>query len=172
MNYSTSTAFDDNAWVVPGPFPVSVGNTYLIGVRARDSYGDVSAVATTTWNFPAGFVSYRLSPSLNYASQYFTVSTTSTLQSIEIFTTNMQTNARNPDSAGCSLAMFYSDTPVSYRTVPADNGYGGYGCGGYLPIHLLRRIYSSPPVRNINGYSNRAPGILPRAQASSFMARL
>jgi hypothetical protein len=132
VNYSTSTSLSNDGWGASAPFPVVFGNTYLVGVRARDNYGAVSAIVTTTWSFPAGFAPYRLSPSLNYANQYFIVPVTSTLQSIEIFTTNMQTNAKNPEIVGCSMEMFYSDTPISYRMYPSDNGYGGYGCGGHL----------------------------------------
>ena len=64
MNYSTSTKLSDNGWAAPAAIPVAMGNPYLIGVRAMDNFGDVSAAATTTWNFPAGFVPYLLSPEL------------------------------------------------------------------------------------------------------------
>jgi hypothetical protein len=132
VNYSTSTSFSDSGWGGAGPIPVAVGNSYLIGVRAEDGYGGMSAIATTTWSFPPGFTPYLLSPELGYANQYFTVPSTSTLQSIELFTTNFQTNAKNPDAAGCSLAFLYPESIVSVGMQPADNSYSGYGCAGHL----------------------------------------
>ena len=132
MNYSTSTTLSDNGWVAPAAIPVAMGNSYLIGVRAMDNFGDVSAAATTTWNFPAGFVPYLLSPELSDAAQYFTVPSTSTLQSIKLFTTNFQTGARNPDVVGCSLQVFDGYNLSSVGMTPSDNGFGGYGCAGTL----------------------------------------
>lgn len=132
MNYSTSTAFSDDGWSAQGAIPVSVGNSYLVGVRARDNYGDVSDVATATWSFPPEFMPYRLSHETGYANQYFTVLSTSTLQSIELFTANFQTNAKNPDVAGCSLSLLYNDGIDTDNMWPSGNGYGGYNCAGHL----------------------------------------
>ena len=132
MNYSTSTLLSDGGWTSVSSIPVAMGNSYLIGIRAADDYGAISAMATTTWNFPPGFAPYLLSTPTNYANQYFAVSSTSTLQSIELFTANFGTNAKNPYTMGCSLAMFYTDSPVSYIMFPADNSYAGYDCQGHL----------------------------------------
>lgn len=61
VNFSTSTAFDDSAWVSTrdllrastiAVFP----NTYKLGVRAVDDFGNALAPSELTWNFPAGFV--------------------------------------------------------------------------------------------------------------------
>jgi hypothetical protein len=130
INYSTSPALSDDRWAAPGPIPVAIGNSYLIGVRAEDNYGDVSAVATTTWNFPAGFAQYLLSPELGYAYQYFTVPTTSTLQSIELFTTNWQTGTNNKSGPWCTLQLFDEYDLSSLGVIPADNGFSGYDCAG------------------------------------------
>jgi hypothetical protein len=129
INYSTSTSLSDNGWTVPGPIPVAIGNSYLIGIRAEDNYGDTSVVATTTWNFPLGFSPYLLSPGLSYAYQYFNVSSTSTLQSIELFTTNLQTGARYPEYIWCSLSLYDSYNQASYGMTQSDNTISGYGCG-------------------------------------------
>jgi len=130
MNYSTSTALSDADWIDPAQIPVVFGNTYLIGVRAVDNYGDVSAAATATWNFPVGFTPYLLSRSIGYAAQHFTVPSTSTLQSITLFTTNVQTGARFIASVGCSLQVFDYYDLSSLGMTQSDNGFGGYGCGG------------------------------------------
>ncbi|HUC31673.1 MAG TPA: M23 family metallopeptidase [Candidatus Paceibacterota bacterium] len=130
MNYSTSTSLSDAGWTAPGPIPVAVGNSYLIGVRARDNYGAVSAAATATWNFPAGFTQYLLSPSLSYAYQYFTVPSTSTLQSIQLFTTNAQTSARNIEAVWCSVQVFDEYDLSSLGMTPGDNSFYGYDCAG------------------------------------------
>jgi hypothetical protein len=132
MNYSTSTSLSDAGWGTPGSIPVVAGNSYLIGIRAADDYGDVSAAVTTTWNFPPGFMPYALSPSLGYAYQYFTVPSTSTLESIELFTTNVQTSARYLESVGCSLQLFDEYNMSSLGVTPSDNGFGGSGCAGAL----------------------------------------
>ncbi len=130
MNYSTSTTLSDADWSALGSIPVAIGNSYLIGVRAEDNFGDVSAVVTTTWNFPPGFSPYHLSPELNYAYQYFTVPVTSTLQSIQLFTANFLTGARNPDVTGCSLELFDEYDLSSLGVIPSDNGFSGYSCAG------------------------------------------
>jgi hypothetical protein len=142
VNYSTSTVLSDDGWVAPGPIPLVTGNTYLIGVRAVDDFGDASAVATATWDFPAGFTPYVLSPGLGYASQYFAVHSTSTLGSIQLFTTNVQTGARYTESVGCSLQLFdeYGSSPVV--VTPSDNGFSGYGCAGALTFSFA----SSSPM--------------------------
>lgn len=130
MNYSTSTTLSDAGWASPAPIPLAIGNTYLIGIRAADSFGNLSAVATATWNFPAGFAPYLLSPATGYAYQYFTVPSTSTLQSIQLFATNLQTNARYVISVGCSLQLFDEYGSSSVGVTPSDNGFNGYDCVG------------------------------------------
>jgi hypothetical protein len=107
-----------------------MGNSYLIGIRAEDNFGDVSAAATTTWNFPAGFTPYLLSPELGYASQYFTVPSTSTLQSIELFATNWQTGARNKEGPWCTLQLFDEYNLSSMGMTQSDNTFYGYNCAG------------------------------------------
>jgi len=129
MNYSTSTALSDDEWTAPAPIPLVAGNSYIVGVRAIDNYGDASAVATATWNFPPGFVPYLLSPSIGYASQYFTVPSTSTLRSIQLFTANFETNDRYPYYISCSLQLVDEYDFLPYGTTPSDNGFNGYDCG-------------------------------------------
>jgi hypothetical protein len=142
INYSTSSILSDGDWEAGAQIPVTVGNSYLIGVRAADNFGDVSAVTTTTWNFPAGFEKYYISPLLSSASQEFTVPKTTALKSIEIFTTGLQTSARYLESVSCSLSLddVYGTTISS--TIPSDNGFNGGGCGGDLTFSFA----SSSPV--------------------------
>jgi len=142
MNYSTSTSLSDDGWTTPGSIPVITGNSYLIGIRAKDNYGGVSAIATTTWNFPPGFVPYILSPGLSYAHQYFTVSATSTLRSIELFTANFGTGARSPEVVECGLQVFDEYALSSLGMTPSDNDFSGYSCAG-TPIFTFA---SSPLV--------------------------
>ncbi len=52
MNYSTSSSLSDNGWTSPSTISVVSGDSYLIGIRALDNYGAVSAVVTTTWSAP------------------------------------------------------------------------------------------------------------------------
>jgi hypothetical protein len=129
MNYSTSTTLSDASWTSPGVIPVTIGNSYLIGIRALDNYGAVSAAATTTWNFPAGFTPYLLSPPLSDAHQYFIVPSTSTLQSIQLFTTNFGTGARYNTNIMCFLELFDEDDLSSLGMTPADSGVTGVACG-------------------------------------------
>lgn len=132
MNVTTSTSLSDNGWMEPVPTPVIFPNTYLIGIRAKDNYGAVSVPATVTWNFPAGFLPYVLSPQLGTASQYFNVPATDTLSSIQLFTANFQTSARNPEYVSCSLSLYdYSaDGQTLYGVTQSDNGVDGYSCTG------------------------------------------
>jgi hypothetical protein len=129
-NYSTSTTLSDTEWTAPAAIPVTMGNSYLIGVRALDNYGAISAVATTTWNFPQGFSPYLLSPELSDASQYFTVSSTSTLQSIALSTANWQTGARNWSGPWCTLQLFDEYNLSSMGMTQSDNTVYGYDCAG------------------------------------------
>lgn len=129
INYSTSTTLSDSGWTAPASIPVAVGNSYLIGVRALDNFGAVSAPATATWSFPAGFVPYLLSPSLSYAYQYFTVPATSTLSSIKIFTTNWQTSARYSYGPWCNLQLFDEYDLASQGMTQSDDTFYGYDCG-------------------------------------------
>jgi hypothetical protein len=130
MNYSTSTTLSDDDWTDPGSIPVIFGNSYLIGIRAEDNFGDVSAAMIAPWNFPAGFTPYTLSPELSSASQYFTVLSTSTLQAIGLFTTNWQTGARNKEYPWCTLQLFDEYDLSSMGMTQADNGFNGYDCAG------------------------------------------
>jgi hypothetical protein len=149
VNYSTSSALADGGWGMTLPISLTPGNSYLLGVRAADNFGAVSATVTTTWNFPPGFVAYTLSKGVSYANQEFVLPTTTVLSSIEIFTANFGTSARNPDVAGCSLSLFYEYATSSYRTIPADNGYSGYGCAGDLTYSFAS---SSPVIQANNPY--------------------
>ncbi len=140
LTWGTST---DPDWSATAPIPVIAGNSYLIGVRAVDNFGDISGVVTTTWHFPPGFVLYKLSPGLSYANQKFIVATDTVLNSIRIFTSNFQTGARNPDAASCLPSLFYSDGTSSYRTIGSDGGYVGYGCAGEVTFSFAS---SSPAL--------------------------
>lgn len=142
MNYSTSTALASDGWTSPGPIPLAMGNTYLVGIRAADNFGDVSAAATATWSFPAGFAPYILSPQMSYAYQYFTVPATSTLQSIQLFTANWQTGAHDKNGPWCTLQLFDEYDLASQGMTPADNGVSGYACAG-APVFSFA---SSSPV--------------------------
>ncbi|HEY5221138.1 MAG TPA: M23 family metallopeptidase [Candidatus Paceibacterota bacterium] len=149
MNYSTSTSLSDDNWMAPGAFPIVPGYTYLIGIRAVDNYGDVSAVASTTWDIPPGFTPYLLSPDLNYAYQYFTVAFPSALQSITLFTTDFKTGAKNQDGPWCTLDVFDEYDLASLGDTPADNTNSGFACAGTptfsfassLPVLLPGHMY-------------------------------
>jgi hypothetical protein len=135
MNYSTSSVLADSGWVDSGwtdsgQIPLVIGNDYLIGIRAKDNYGDVSAVATATWDFPPGFTPYILSHVLSHATQYFTIPATSTLKSITLLTTNLQSSARYPEYTWCTLTLYDTYSLSPFGIAPADNAIGGYGCAG------------------------------------------
>ena len=142
MNYSTSSMLDEDGWRDVGQIPLVFGNRYLIGIRARNNFGDVSAPATTTWDFPEGFSQYTLSPGLSDASQFFAVHETSTLRSIDIFVTDFGTSARNPVYVGCSLVFFEELPDGSLASTTPDNGFDGVHCDGDLAF----RFASSSPV--------------------------
>ena len=142
MNYSTSSMLDDGGWKSVGSVPLVFGNRYLIGVRARDNFGDISAPATATWDFPEGFTPYRLSPGLGVASQFFVVHETSTLRSIDIFVTDFGTSAKNPLYVDCSLLLFEELPDGSLASTTPDNSFNGVQCGGDLAF----RFASPPPI--------------------------
>jgi hypothetical protein len=54
INYSTTGTLSDANWTSLGSILLPpAGSSYLIGVRAADNYGNVSAPATTTWTLPS-----------------------------------------------------------------------------------------------------------------------
>ena len=61
INYTTSSALDAGGWRSAGTnftysfTPAFPQSPYLIGVRAKDDFGNLSAVATFTWSFPEGY---------------------------------------------------------------------------------------------------------------------
>ncbi len=142
MNYSTSSMLDEDGWRDVGQIPLVFGNRYLIGIRARNNFGDVSAPATTTWDFPEGFSQYTLSPGLSAASQFFVVQGTSTLRSIDVFVADFATSAKNPLYVGCSLILFEELPDGSLASTTPDNGFDGVHCDGDLAF----RFASSSPV--------------------------
>jgi hypothetical protein len=104
---------------------VVLGNTYLIGIREKDNFGDISVPATISWDFPPGFMPYVLSPPLSSVSQYFTVPSTSTLQSIGLFTTNFQTGSKYVDIHYCTMELHDGSNVIA-----SDGAFHGYGCMG------------------------------------------
>ena len=62
MNYSTSTQLSDAGWIVPGPIPLATGNTYLVGIRAADDYGDVSVRSNRHVEFPRRIRAISIEP--------------------------------------------------------------------------------------------------------------
>ncbi|MBI3046029.1 MAG: lamin tail domain-containing protein [Candidatus Harrisonbacteria bacterium] len=57
INYSTTTELADWAWQnnsssITANKAVSAGDSFLIGVRAKDDFGNYSSVATTSWSYP------------------------------------------------------------------------------------------------------------------------
>jgi hypothetical protein len=180
MNYSTSTTLSDANWTDPGSIPVTMGNSYLIGVRALDNYGAISAAATTTWNFPSGFTPYLLSPQLSDAHQYFTVPSTSMLQSIQLFTTNFETGARYKDNIFCYLKVFDEYDLSSVGAVPADSGVTGVACGSnpvftffsspliLYPDHSYHWVFSASTGNPITGASVQFYGTAAQTADSPF----
>jgi hypothetical protein len=180
MNYSTSTTLSDSGWTDPGPIPVAMGNSYLIGIRALDNYGAVSAAATTTWNFPPGFAPYLLSPELGYAYQYFVVPSTSTLQSIQLFTANFGTGARNWGNTFCYLQVFDEYDLSSMGMTPADSGASGYACGSnpvftfassplvLYPDHRYQWVFTASTGNPSTGASTQFYGTVAQTADSPF----
>ena len=57
-NFSTSTEFSSSTWVsseknILASVSVVFGNNYLLGVRAKDDFGNASEANTLSWSFPA-----------------------------------------------------------------------------------------------------------------------
>lgn len=146
INFSTSSVFDAAAWGSAAETAVIPGSSYLIGVRALNDFGDVSAVATTTWSVPPGFTPYTLSTWADYATQDFILPADGTLSSIEIFTTNFSTGSRNPDTNSCVLFLSYSPPSPFIPPAPpiqSDNRYSGSACAGDLTFSFAS---SSPAL--------------------------
>lgn len=60
VNYTTSSAFSEAGWRSVGADlfatgEVIFGNSYLVGVRAVDDFGNASEQLTQAWNFPFGY---------------------------------------------------------------------------------------------------------------------
>jgi len=61
VNYSTSTEFSTSSWQSAGnnmtaTVPVTFGNSYKLGMRAIDDFGNVSLPVEKNWSFPEGFI--------------------------------------------------------------------------------------------------------------------
>ena len=60
INVSTSSELLDGAWISNGTAlstssAVVYGNSYMVGVRAMDEFGNTSGPASQSWSFPAGY---------------------------------------------------------------------------------------------------------------------
>ena len=60
INLSTSTELGSDAWISNGialstSSAVVYGNSYTVGVRAMDEFGNTSGPASQAWSFPAGY---------------------------------------------------------------------------------------------------------------------
>ena len=61
INYSTSSVLSDSGWqsvgtVLSFSFIPTFPNSYKLGIRAIDDFGNISAPAVVDWSFPTGFV--------------------------------------------------------------------------------------------------------------------
>ncbi len=75
INYSTSTeaGFSASTWQsveknLTGGVPAIFGNSYKVGMRAVDDFGNVSLLTERNWNFPSGFAPL---PNQSDSSQHF-----------------------------------------------------------------------------------------------------
>lgn len=149
LNVSTSSALADSAWDPVGTSVFSTSiipqypNSYKLGIRAKDDWGNVSAPAMLEWSFPDGYAPYILSGDNNSAAQNFSLNQGGALNSIEIFTAGFQTDSRNPSTNVCSLDLFEivggspqlaasNDTPQSGDGESGPYAYRGGGCAGDL----------------------------------------
>ena len=143
FNYSTSTVstsspqetLDPNGWRNIGAgtgyaFSVETGNTYLVGVRAKDNFGAVSAETTGTWNFPEGFVPYVVSSWVGGMSQDFVLGAGGTLSSISVFPNNFTTTSRDPAANSCNLNLYDRESGSAVLITASDNGFDGFHCTG------------------------------------------
>src|SRR6202020_689084 len=88
---SSSTTLDASQWQSVGKnFSTSTqvvfGNSYTIGIRAVDDFGDVGRALIEPWNFPAGYVAAPQqldhSAGLPGGAQSITFSATTTITGI------------------------------------------------------------------------------------------
>lgn len=167
FNYATSTGggqavLAENNWRAASDKSAAIAlefpDSYTIGVRAKDDFGNTSAVKVVNWNFPPGFEPLILSDPVNSASQDFVLSQGGAVQSIKVFTSNFETMARGGQSALCSLDLYevgatstvplaHNDTPIPGGGMSADYAYRGFGCAGELTFTYASEPVLSPVVR-------------------------
>ncbi len=170
FNVSTSTSLDDSKWQPMGnSLATSIilvfGNSYVVGVRAIDDFGNISAPIVETWNFPPGFVPYILGNSVSSASQDFVLPASTTpaggvvLHSIGVFTTDLSSGSRYPEYNWCTLDLYdleSTSTDGSPLYLASNDGLiqGYTGCQGnpvftfdssavqLLPSHHYRWVFN------------------------------
>jgi hypothetical protein len=95
INVSTSTELASSAWQSVGKnlgavISLAFGNQYLVGLRAKDDYGNYSEIASSSWSFPADFqpIAPILTVESTDGSFTFTPGANSTIQKIIITDAN------------------------------------------------------------------------------------
>ncbi len=134
-NATTLSDFNEGEWKNVGGnlsvnIPVIFPNRYKIGLRAVDDTNLRSDVASTTWEFPAGFSPYLLTSSFNSVFQDWTASASVSVESVEFKTADFSTGSANPWSNSCRVDMYDVTDGTETMIAGSLSSLGGPGCAG------------------------------------------
>jgi len=136
IQFSTSTELSTSSWTNFGKTlsyvsTVEYPNNYLIGLRAKDDFGNYSEPVTKTFSFPLGYEKPILSGRIDSgAAQPFTVPVDGTLGAIHVYTADFETASRDPSSNPCTLALYEQVGGVNTQIALPDNSFNGASCTG------------------------------------------
>ncbi|TSC60605.1 MAG: hypothetical protein LiPW15_483 [Parcubacteria group bacterium LiPW_15] len=146
-NFSTSTELSTSTWTLQGKtdsasIDVIPGNTYMVGARAIDDFGNASEANTIFWNFPDGYKPAVMSGSLTAASQDFIAQTDANVSEINIYTTafSKRRDWPPPPINPCGISFFEVNTSSTISLLGSSNTYEDEACAG-AP---LKFTFSSP----------------------------
>ncbi len=136
VQVSTSTEFSTSTWtnigrVLATNTPIETPNSYLLGVRAKDDFGNYSDIASKTFTFPVGYEKPLLSGRIDSgASQPFTVPVDGILGEISVYTADFATASRDVSSNPCTLTLYEMISGAGVQVAVPDNSFNGASCTG------------------------------------------
>lgn len=129
--------YEGNRYVLDVSYP----NSYLIGARAFDPDGSYSAVATTTWDFPAGYVPVTEGPFTDAISQEFIAPASADIGSIDIYSPRFyringwiysacNVGLYSIGDTGSPVLLAWADTPNPADDISPAYAQRGASCAG------------------------------------------
>lgn len=137
INFSTSTEFSSSTWVTRGKtnstsIDVVYGDTYMVGARAVDDFGNASEPKTIFWSFPDGYKPVVISAPLTAASQDFVTQIDADISEINVYTASFSKRRDWPPPPinACGISFFEVDASSTISLLGASNTHNDEACAG------------------------------------------